>query len=326
MNGLDDIVAYRFDGHGKAHRIDPGDACDRSARPADGFLWVHVRRDSEEGRAFLLRLGIDSYIFDALTAEETRPRCTVHGDGVVLNLRGVNLMPGAEPEDMVSVRLWIEGDRIVGAGRRTLHAVEDMIESLARGQAPTSPGEFVARLALRLADRAEPAVADLNEELDDLEEATLEGDFSADVRRDLPRIRQRAIALRRFMVPQRDALTTMEIEELDWLAERDRSRLREAAERVTRLGEELDAIRDRAQVVHDQIMDERAEKMNRNMLILSVVTAIFLPLGLVTGLLGINVGGIPGEQSEIAFFVVCGLLVALAALQIYIVRRIGLLG
>jgi zinc transporter len=66
--------------------------------------------------------------------------------------------------------------------------------------------------------------------------------------------------------------------------------------------------------------------MNRNMLILSVVTAVFLPLGLVTGLLGINVGGIPGEQSEIAFFVVCGLLVALAALQIYIVRRLGLLG
>jgi zinc transporter len=326
MDGLDDIVAYRFDGRGKAHRIDPEDACSDAARPAEGFLWVHVRRDSDDGRAFLRRLGIDSYIYDALTAEETRPRCTVHGDGVLLNLRGVNLLPGAEPEDMISVRLWIEGDRIVGAGRRTLHAVEDMIEALARGQAPTSPGEFVARLALRLADRAEPAVADLNEELDDLEEATLEGDFSADVRRDLPRIRQRAIALRRFMVPQRDALTTMEIEELDWLAERDRSRLREAAERVTRLGEELDAIRDRAQVVHDQIMDERAEKMNRNMLILSVVTAIFLPLGLVTGLLGINVGGIPGEQSEIAFFVVCGLLVALAALQIYIVRRLGLLG
>jgi zinc transporter len=118
----------------------------------------------------------------------------------------------------------------------------------------------------------------------------------------------------------------MEIEELEWLAERDRSRLREAAERVTRLGEELDAIRDRAQVVHDQIMDERAEKMNRNMLILSVVTAVFLPLGLVTGLLGINVGGIPGEQSEFAFLVVCGLLVMLAALQIYIVRRLGLLG
>lgn len=326
MDGSDDIVAYRFDGLGKAHRMDPGDACGEAARPAEGFLWVHVRRDSEDGRAFLLRLGIDSYIFDALTAEETRPRCTVHGDGVVLNLRGVNLLPGAEPEDMISVRLWIEGDRIIGAGRRTLHAVEDMIEALARGQAPTSPGEFIARLALRLADRTEPAVADLNEELDDLEEATLDGDFSADTRRELPRIRQRAIALRRFMVPQRDALTTMEIEELDWLAERDRSRLREAAERVTRLGEELDAIRDRAQVVHDQIMDERAEKMNRNMLILSVVTAVFLPLGLVTGLLGINVGGIPGEQSEIAFFVVCGLLVALAALQVYIVRRIGLLG
>ncbi|MGI1662783.1 zinc transporter ZntB [Palleronia sp. KMU-117] len=326
MTQIEDIIAYRFDGKGKAVRIDPDDA--GGLHPATGteFLWVHIRRDSDEGTAFLGNLGLDNFIFDALTAQETRPRCTVHGDGVLVNLRGVNLQPGAEPEDMVSVRFWIEGHRIVGAGRRTLHAVEDLIDAMGRGQSPSSPGDFIARLALRLSDRAEPAVADLNEELDTLEEAALEGDYSAESRRYLPRIRQKAIALRRFMVPQRDALTTMEIEDLDWLSERDRSRLREAAERVTRLGEELDAIRDRAQVVHDQIMDERAEAMNRNMLLLSVVTAIFLPLGLVTGLLGINVGGIPGAQNSQAFFVVCGLLAVLAALQVYLVRRFGLMG
>jgi zinc transporter len=51
---------------------------------------------------------------------------------------------------------------------------------------------------------------------------------------------------------------------------------------VARLGEELDAIRDRAQIVQDQIMDARAEAMNPQMLILSVVAAVFLPLGLIT--------------------------------------------
>ena len=40
------------------------------------------------------------------------------------------------------------------------------------------------------------------------------------------------------MVPQRDALATLEIEDLGWLSDRDRGRLREAAERVLRLGEE----------------------------------------------------------------------------------------
>jgi zinc transporter len=332
---MDDIIAYRFDGHGGAQRIAPQHVGPGAINDADsgagqsgpsGFLWLHIRRDSEDGAASLSRIGLDQFILDALTAEETRPRCTVHGDGVVLNLRGVNLQPGAEPEDMVSVRFWIERGRIVGAWRRPLHAIEDLIEAISRGQAPSTPGELIARIALRLADRAEPAVADLNEELDELEEAALFGNLSAETRKGLPRIRQKAIALRRFMVPQRDALTTMEIEDLDWLSDRDRSRLREAAERVTRLGEELDGIRDRAQIVHDQIMDERAEAMNRNMLVLSVVAAIFLPLGLVTGLLGINVGGIPGSNSNMAFLVVCGLLAVIAALQVWLVRRFGLLG
>ena len=71
-------------------------------------------------------------------------------------------------------------------------------------------------------------------------------------------------------------------------------------------------------------MDRRAETMNRQMLILSVVAAIFLPLGLITGLLGINVGGIPGADNPWAFAIVCVLLVVLGALQFWWFKRNGL--
>jgi len=64
-----------------------------------------------------------------------------------------------------------------------------------------------------------------------------------------------------------------------------------------------------------------AAAMNRRMLMLSLVAAVFLPLGLVTGLLGINVGGIPGEANEWAFLAVCTLLVVLAGLQLFIMHR-----
>jgi zinc transporter len=197
-------------------------------------------------------------------------------------------------------------------------------EGIARHQGPTRPGDLIARLALRLADRTEPVVATLNERVDDLEEAVLEQALSIS-RRELADIRRIAIVLRRYMIPQRDALTTFEIEDLAWLDQTDRSRLRESAERVTRLGEELDAIRDRAQVVHDQIMDNRAEIMNRQMLVLSVVAAIFLPLGLITGLLGVNVGGIPGAGNPWAFWILCGLLAAVCGFQLWLFRRMGLI-
>ena len=266
---------------------------------------------------------MDRFVIEALTADETRPRCTVHGDGVLLNLRGVNLLPGAEPEDMISIRFWIEETRVISVGLRPLVATRDLLDAIERKQAPTTPGNLVAGFALRLADRAEPTVAILNEQIDVLEEQTLDEKKVVE-RSQLAAVRRSAIVLRRYMFPQRDALSTLEIEDLKWLGDRDRSRLREAAERVTRLGEELDAIRDRAQVVHDQIMDRRSETMNRQMLILSVVAALFLPLGLVTGLLGVNVGGIPGANYPWAFGILCGVLLVVGTAQVWLFKRIGL--
>lgn len=291
--------------------------------PSDGFAWVHMRRDAPGNRALLDQLGLDAFVHEALIAEETRPRCTVHGNGALITLRGVNLNPGAEPEDMISVRLWVTSRRIVGVWLRPLRAVGDLLAAIERGQPPASPSEFVAKLALRLADRAEPSVAALNETVDTLEEQVLDP-RAALSREVLANVRRQAIILRRYMIPQRDALSTFEIEDLDWLQDSDRSKLREAAERIFRLGEELDAIRDRAQIVHDQIMDRRAEGMNQRMLVLSIVSAIFLPLGLLTGLLGINVGGLPGVDWPPAFWVVTALIFALGGALALLFRALGL--
>ncbi len=322
---LPDTVTFVMDGKGNARTVDLVGQSGQDAEPAEGvFTWVHLRRDAENTAAWLDGSGLDRVVVEALTAEETRPRCTVFGQGAVVNLRGVNLNPGAEPDDMISVRLWIEERRVVGVWIRPLLAVRDLIDGIERNQAPVSPGQLVARLALRLADRAEPVVGALNERIDTLEETVVD-EMPALSRGELADIRRSSIVLRRFMFPQRDALTTLQIEDLPWLGDHDRGRIREAADRVMRLGEELDAIRDRAQVVHDQMSDKRAETMNRHMLVLSVAAAIFLPLGLLTGLLGINVGGIPGADAPLAFAIVCGVLVALGAAQVWFFRRIGLL-
>ncbi|MEZ5779114.1 MAG: zinc transporter ZntB [Paracoccaceae bacterium] len=323
---MSDLAAFAMDGAGGARAVDvAGKRLSDIAVPEGGFVWVHLNFASGAGAAWLDAANLDPIARAALTAEETRPRCTLHGEMALINLRGVNLNPGAEPEDMVSLRLCLLPGRVITTQRRDLAALSDVVEALGNGHGPATPGDLIARIALRLADRAEPVVAALNERIDDLEDHVAE-DAGPDLRRELAEIRRVSSVLRRFMFPQRDALSTLEIEELDWLTARDRSRLREATERVTRLAEELDAIRDRAQVVRDQIVDIRAEAMNRQMLVLSVVAAIFLPLGLLTGLLGINVGGIPGAAVPWAFWAVCGLLAVICAFQMWLFRRMGLLG
>ncbi|MGC1487983.1 MAG: zinc transporter ZntB [Albidovulum sp.] len=322
---MKEVVAFVLDGSGGAEAIDAVGRDLAGLAVGAGFVWVNVDFASKAGLGWLMAAGLDPIAAEALVAEETRPRCTLHGEMMLMNLRGVNLNPGEEPEDMVSLRLCVVPGMVISAQRRRLAALDDVMAGMRGGHGPATPGELIARLALRLADRSEPVVATLNERLDDLEDRVAEG-AGADLRRALADVRRVSSVLRRFMFPQRDALSTLEIEELNWLAPRDRSRLREATERVTRLAEELDAIRDRAQVVRDQIVDIRAEAMNRQMLILSVVAAVFLPLGLLTGLLGINVGGVPGGGVPWAFWAVCGLLAVICAFQLWLFQKLKLLG
>lgn len=324
---MNKTFAIRFDGRGHYSSItldrithDPQPSAERQPH----FIWVHINRGDDEANQWLNAMALDPLIKDTLTASETRPRCNFHQGGAILNLRGVNLNPGAEPEDMISLRFWVNTHLVITCCLRPLIAIEGMVDSCERTTAPTTPGALIAGLALRLADSAEPTISQLNERIDALEEQILDDTITID-RGQLAAIRRSAIVLRRYLFPQRDALTTLEIEELTWMRSHDISRIREAVERVTRLGEELDAIRDRAQIVHDQIMDKRAEMMNRQMLVLSVVAALFLPLGLLTGLFGVNVGGIPLAQNDWGFFILSAILVALSGFLVWLFRKIGMI-
>jgi zinc transporter len=98
--------------------------------------------------------------------------------------------------------------------------------------------------------------------------------------------------------------------------------LREVAERTARFVEDIDSARERAAVTQEELNNRLSEQMNKAMYLLSIVAAIFLPLGLLTGLLGINVGGIPGSESKWAFSLVTILLVCLAAFLVAWFKKI----
>ena len=87
--------------------------------------------------------------------------------------------------------------------------------------------------------------------------------------------------------------------DFDWLAEDDRLHIVEAADRFARMAEELEAVRERAALLHEQITDLRAEQVDQRALYISIVAFIFLPLTFITGLLGMNVEGIPYAHSRL---------------------------
>lgn len=296
-NGL--ISAYLFDGNGGGLSAD-WEAV-RQWRPEQGVLWVHVNYSHEESQRWIAEeAGLPSVVAEALIMEETRPRTTLIGDAVLLALRGVNLNPDSNPEDMVSVRVWATGHRIITSRKRPVHSTVDIGHLIETGSGPKNAGEFLVELIDHLTYRMEDTIEDAEDQVALLEEEVVTtGDHTT--RSALSAIRRNAITLRRYLSPQREALIKLSAEGLPWFTDTHRLHLREATDRLIRHIEDLDAVRDRAAITQEELSNRHSEQMNERMYLLSLVAAIFLPLGFLTGLLGINVGGIPGADNPWAF-------------------------
>ncbi len=284
-------------------------------KPTDGLLWVHLDH-SDPVKANWVRENthIEALAAEAILAAETRPRSLTIGDGLLVILRGVNLNPGADPEDMVSVRIWMTKNCIVTTSQRRLLSIESLCQRIDRGDGPMNAGEFLVQLGEFLADRIGDVVNDVEEITDNLEENLLTTEHH-EMRSALSDVRRQSVALRRYLAPQRDALTRLVSERTPLIDDQVRMQLRELADRMTRYIEDLDGARERASVTHEELQNRIAELTNRRMYLLTMIAAIFLPLSFFTGLLGINVGGIPGAENGKAFLIVSGLLAIIAVAQ-----------
>lgn len=314
------ICAYTFDGHGSGRPLDWDGL--RAYRADEGWLWVHLQRDAPGSRKWLEReSGLDEILCDALLSSESRPRCESYGEGLLISLRGVNLNPGADPEDMVALVLWAEAGRVISVRRRRIMAVDSVRASIDAGRAPITAGDFLATLAEGLVERVGPVVDALEEQVADLEEDII-ANRTDGIRLRLAELRRAAIALRRYIGPQREAMSRLLTQQADWISPTDRRWLREVADRITRYVEDLDAARERAQIVQEELAARVSEQINRNMYVLSIVAAVFLPLGLLTGYLGINVGGIPGTDWRWAFAIVGVGILVVAGLELWLFRKL----
>ena len=311
------IHALCLDGAGGARALTAAEVS-RWA-PEDGVLWLHLNYSSPEAVDWInhdARLESVSRAF--LVAEDTRPRLTSIDNALLLALRGVNLNPHSDPEDMIGIRLWATEFVIVTTVRRTLSSISDISSSLEEGRGPRNASEFVVELSSRLISRMGPTLEEIEEMLADLEEQTI-GTGDAKIRRQLSTIRREAIVFRRYLAPQKEAMYRLYDEKISWLEEKDRQHSREVTDHLLRYIENLDSIRDRAAVIHEELVSNLSEQLNNRMYLLALITTIFLPLGFLTGLFGINVGGIPGSDSKFAFaiFIVILGLIALILLALF---------
>lgn len=314
------VQAYVFDGSGVGRRVDWPDV--EAWRPESGkLLWLHLDYTHPFVQQWLKeRKGLDYLVVENLLAEDSRPRSTPFHAGLLMGLRGVNLNPGADPEDMIAIRLWLDEHRVISTGKRILASINNMAMAFEQGDGPRTTSEFLTQLCENVMDLIGDVIEEFEETFDDFEESLLVEDGSV-LRAQHSTLRRQIIDLRRYLGPQREALGHLQISKVDWLQEADRLRLREVSDRLIRYVEELDSIRDRAVVLHEELASRLSEQINKRMYALSLVATIFMPLSFLTGLLGANVGGIPGSDSRWGFTIFVGIIIGVFILQMLYLKK-----
>jgi len=309
---MSDLVrhAYAMTGPQAGARL--GEAGAIEMLEADACAWAHLPARDPRTRPWIeAHLAyLDAQAIGALLAEETRPRATAIGGGYLLILRGLNLNEGEDPEDLVSVRIWADPHRVVTLARKPMREIEAIAAGFEAGGGPRSTGAFLAELAERLNEGMEPFVRDLTAKADEMEEIVA-GRPDPEMRAGILDLRLAAITLRRYVAPQRDALEALMRGGGALLSKGDHRRLQEVHDRLTRIIEELDAMRDRMQVLREELASQLSDRLNRNMYLLSILSAVFLPLGFLTGLFGINVAGLPGAGTDWAFWAFAAAMLAI---------------
>ena len=162
-------------------------------------------------------------------------------------------------------------------------------------------------------------IEQIEENIDQAEDAAAR-DSSLNRSSAFNRLRRQTAQIRRYLSPQREALDRLTRVTDSVFDPGHMIELREQLNRLTLGLEDLDLVRERALVAQEEFLGLLAHEQNARMLVLSIVAAIFLPLSFLTGLMGMNVAGLPGTENPWSFWILVLLMLAAAGFILMIFR------
>ncbi|MBV7266012.1 zinc transporter ZntB [Erythrobacter ani] len=315
------IFGHVLDGKGGSRSIGRSEVDNWQPEAPGEILWLHLRRHAPEVEPWLVAdLGIPEVTAELLVSDSTRPRALREGDALVATLRGINFNPQAEPEDMISLQLWSDGTRLITLRKLPMQTPRDVSLMLENGKGPHDAGGTITQIVEQLVVRMGQTIVDMNLQIDELEEMDVEDDYEQILPK-ITSIRRNCLALKRHMSPQHEALERISRDAPSWFEDHDRREIAESIDRLRRYLDDIDISKESAVVLQDELRARSLASNEHATYMLTIVAGIFLPLGFLTGLMGINVGGMPGIDNSQAFWVVAGICFAIIAIQLLLFWR-----
>lgn len=295
----DSLLACQLDGKGNALPM-TGNSVASQSKP----FWLHLNYENRASATWLAVTPIvPDLVREALAGQSSRPRVTRLGEGTFIALRSINFNSENLPDPLVAIRIYLTENIIISTRCRLVASVEDIRSDLDQGIGPISNGDWLVDLANNLTDHASEFIDDLHDRIIEIEDGLMEQQIPE--RGEIALIRKQLIILRRHLLPQRDVFARLAIEKLNWMKDQDRRRMKDVADRLGRVLDDLDASIARTIIITDEINTLMSEATNRRTYTMSIMAMFFLPATFLTGLFGVNLAGIPAAEYQWSFAIFC---------------------
>ncbi|MFT3922799.1 MAG: CorA family divalent cation transporter [Myxococcales bacterium] len=311
------VWAYRFD-----EQVECAREIVEHDLTADYAGWLHFNLADRRTRPWLERHAhLSQAALDALTLPGPQAGAQQVDDGFVLVLFDAGEQElKLDPESFGALHLYFDATRVISARTRALHCADVLRREFAEGHAAHSSGELVERLVQSVADNFAATVRQAGDDVDDVEDVILSEQLQ-DQGRHLGRLRRLLARLRRHLAANRSTVAGITALLSEDSEEEQRERFVTLARRLESVAQDLDLVQERGRLLQEEIAARLNEQTNRNLYVLAVVTTVMLPVTLVTGMLGMNVSGLPWGNSEHGFLWMCGVMFAVAALVLRLMRK-----
>jgi zinc transporter len=294
------ICGYSFAAGTATEPVRAGDLL-RALEQSERVVWLHfnasdagARRWLEQSRTYPPRA------LRAVLDRETRCRMEAEGEGILVVLNDLTFEDQADPEEVATLWAYATTQRLVTARAHPLKS-SDRLRSAARaGEIECSGFALLARLLELQLDSLATLVNAAAEELNHIEDWVLGGRISEQQAR-LGRVRRLVAHVRRHFEPQRAAMARGLLRLPASVTQEDAERLRSAGDELSALIDSAAGLHDRAKLLQEELASRIAEETNRNLYVLTIFSAIVMPMNLIAGVFGMNVAGLPGTENPASF-------------------------
>ena len=286
-----------------------------------GFIWLHFNLAHSASEKWMReQLTLSDQFYESLRDGSRSTRVELDDDALVAVINDVHYDFAFEPSDISTLWLTVNRHFVVTARMQPLRSIDRLRDAVKQGAILNSSVELLVHLMHDQGDVLVNIVRGTTQRVDEIEDGLLAGRLEKK-RADLGSLRRLLVRLQRLLAPEPAALFRLLTRPPQWIAERDLKELRQSTEEFNVALRDMAALQERIKLLQEEIAGRVAEASNRTLFVLTVVTVLALPINIIAGLLGMNVGGIPFNEHPYGFWIVVSIIASFTAIAAWVAFR-----